>query len=58
LAHQLVAESTAERKSEPVKLTRSEVSRLMAEMGRKGGKKGGKRRAQRMTPEEAEQCFV
>lgn len=30
-------------------LVRSEISRVMAEMGRRGGKIGGKRRAERMT---------
>jgi hypothetical protein len=34
------------------KPSRSLVSQVMAEMGRKGGKKGGKRRLDTMTPEE------
>jgi hypothetical protein len=34
------------------KVTKSEISRVMAALGRKGGKKGGKRRLQTMTPEE------
>jgi hypothetical protein len=52
VAQQLVRESTKEREPEPAKVTRSEVSRVMAAMGRKGGKKGGKLRAERMTPEQ------
>lgn len=32
--------------------TRAEISRFMAQMGRKGGKIGGKRRLQTMTAEE------
>lgn len=47
---QLIRDSTQERKPESAKVTRPEVSRVMAEMGRKGGKKGGKTRAERMTP--------
>ncbi len=31
--------------------TTSEISRVMAAMGRKGGKVGGKKRAESMTPE-------
>jgi hypothetical protein len=48
LAHRLVELSTRE-ESKPVS---SSVSRIMAEMGRKGGRIGGKRRAERMTQEE------
>lgn len=33
-------------------VSRSEISRVMAEMGRKGGLKGGKMRLQTMTPDE------
>lgn len=36
-------------KEEP--LTESEISRVMAAMGRKGGRIGGKRRLEKMTPE-------
>jgi hypothetical protein len=50
LAHRLVQESTAE-----PSLTKTQISELMAEMGRKGGKIGGKRRMQTMTPEERSQ---
>ena len=51
LAHRLVQEST----SEP-SMTKTEISQLMAEMGRKGGKIGGKRRLQTMTPEQRSQA--
>lgn len=37
--------------AEPAPISRSIVSQVMAEMGRKGGKIGGKRRMQTMTPE-------
>jgi hypothetical protein len=56
LAYQLVKESTEE-KPEP-KLSRSEISRVMAEMGRKGGKIGGKRRLKTMTAEERKAIAV
>jgi hypothetical protein len=46
-AHQIVDESTQESKPSP-----SLVSRVMAEMGRRGGKIGGKRRLETMTAEE------
>ena len=39
-------------KAQPPKLTKSLISELMAQIGRKGGKIGGKRRAQRMTEKE------
>ena len=55
-ARQMVAESTQtvpdspdEKKATP---TRSEISRVMAAMGRRGGKIGGKRRMVTMTPEQ------
>jgi len=38
------------------KLVRSEISRVMAEMGRRGGAIGGKRRAANMTEEERRQA--
>ena len=49
LAHQLVRESTDNGQPE---LKKSEISRIMAEMGRKGGKKGGKRRLETLTQEQ------
>ena len=33
------------------KVTRAEISRVMAEMGRRGGKIGGKRKLETLTPE-------
>ena len=40
LAYQLVKESTEE-KSDAPNVTQADISRVMAEMGRKGGKIGG-----------------
>jgi len=40
------------------KPSRSLISQVMAEMGRKGGKKGGKRRLETMTPEERSQVAL
>lgn len=50
LAYQLVKEST-KTEDEPA-LSQSDISRVMAEMGRKGGKIGGKRRLKTMTAKE------
>lgn len=49
-AHQIVEESTQETKPTP-----SIISKVMAEMGRRGGKIGGKRRLETMTAEERRQ---
>lgn len=52
-AHQIGNESTQERDSvAPVTMSQSEVSRFMAEMGRRGGKIGGKKRAENMTQQQ------
>ncbi len=51
----MVQRSTAEPEVEispPATPSRSEISRIMAEMGRKGGKIGGKRRLKTMTQAE------
>jgi hypothetical protein len=40
------------------KPSRSVISQVMVEMGRKGGKKGGKRRLETMTPEERSQVAL
>jgi hypothetical protein len=40
------------KRDSPPKLTKSLVSQLMAQIGRKGGRVGGKRRAEHMTPEQ------
>ena len=54
LAQHLVRMSTnTESRPAPIPINVTpEVSRVMAEMGRRGGKIGGKRRAERMTEEE------
>jgi hypothetical protein len=44
LAKELVRLSTQETSEAEPTLSRSEISRVMADMGRKGGKIGGKRR--------------
>ena len=49
--NRLTPEKAAEKPELP-KLTKSVVSQLMAQMGRKGGKIGGKRRAANMTEEQ------
>jgi hypothetical protein len=46
-AHQIVEQSTREAKP-----TQSVISKVMAEMGRRGGRIGGKRRMETMTAEE------
>lgn len=46
-AHQIVAESTDVKGVSP-----KQISKVMAEMGRRGGKIGGKRRLETMTAEE------
>lgn len=53
-AYEMVRRSTAteDRESHPPKISRTEISRVMAAMGRKGGKIGGKRRLTTMTPEQ------
>ena len=57
LAYQLVKESTGEGSQQLI--TREEmISRVMAEMGRKGGKIGGKRRLKTMTAEERKEVAV
>jgi hypothetical protein len=53
-AFQMVRRSTAteDRAPSPPKVSTSDISRVMAAMGRKGGKIGGKRRMTTMTPEQ------
>jgi hypothetical protein len=43
---------TEDREPRPPKVTKSDISRVMAAMGRKGGAIGGKRRMVTMTPEQ------
>jgi hypothetical protein len=53
LAHYLIGRMTEEKGPVEVKApAKSEISRVMAAMGRKGGKIGGKARAARMTEAE------
>jgi hypothetical protein len=52
-AFQMVARSVSEPDSQ-----RSEISRVMAAMGRKGGKIGGKRRLETMTPKQRSQVAL
>ena len=59
LAHQLIRESTAEAPPEKkADVSRSEISRVMAAMGRKGGKLGAKSRMVNMTPEQRSEIAV
>jgi len=53
-AFQMVRRSTGteNRETQPPKVSQSDISRVMAAMGRKGGKIGGKRRLTTMTPEQ------
>jgi len=57
LAYRLVQESTAEPPTEAA-LTKTQISQLMAQMGRKGGKIGGKRRLVTMTAEHRSQIAL
>ena len=52
LAHELVRLSTQEPGESDPPLSRSAISLVMAEMGRRGGKIGGKRRLKTMTAKE------
>lgn len=52
IAAAVVAASTAEESSEQPQIDRETLSRVMAEMGRKGGKIGGKRSLQTLTSAE------
>jgi hypothetical protein len=51
LGHYLVALSTGQIEAEEPKVSQSDISRVMAELGRRGGKIGGKNRAESMSPE-------
>lgn len=51
-AFQMVHRATASEPDRPAKVTKSDISRVMAAMGRKGGKIGGKRRLTTMTAEQ------
>ncbi len=63
LAHHLVQLSTTEPQLEqtiiaPLVPSTSEISRVMAEMGRRGGQIGGKRRLQTMTKSDRRKVAV
>jgi hypothetical protein len=51
-AHEMVRRSTETESSEKFPPVSDAVSRVMAQMGRRGGKIGGKRRLQTMTAEQ------
>lgn len=59
-AYQMVHRSTgtADREPRPPKVTKSDISRVMAAMGRKGGAIGGRRRMVTMTPEQRQQVAL
>ena len=50
-AFAMVARSTGQDAPEP-KIAKSEISRIMAAMGKKGGKMSAKKRMERTTPEQ------
>jgi hypothetical protein len=54
LAHQLVREATEKHESS-AQPTNLEISRVMAELGRRGGKIGGRKRAESMSDEKRKQ---
>jgi hypothetical protein len=49
LAHQIVPELTTEETPDNGAVTNSDISRVMAALGRKGGKVGGRKRAENLT---------
>jgi hypothetical protein len=55
LAHHLVNLSTTDQNDDIQPPTKSQISMLMAELGRKGGKIGGKRRLETMSPRKRSQ---
>jgi hypothetical protein len=57
LAYRIVQDSIAELAPED-NLTKTQISQLMSQMGRKGGKIGGKRRMITMTPEQRSQVAL
>jgi hypothetical protein len=60
LMHRRVMESVAEFAPESTTgaFTKTQISQLMSQMGRKGGKIGGKRRMQTMTQQERSQVAL
>ena len=58
-AYQMVRRSTqTDPEPNPPKVSRSEISRVMTAMGRRGGKIGGKRRLETMTAAERREAAV
>jgi hypothetical protein len=59
-AFQMVHRATAgdESTDHPANVTKSDISRVMAAMGRKGGKIGGKRRLETLTPERRSEIAI
>jgi|SRR5579864_6587196 len=55
LAHHLIALSTDQLEPEERRATPLEISRVMAELGRRGGRIGGKKRAQSLTAQKRKQ---
>jgi len=51
-AFQMVHRLTGTEEPAPAKVSSSDISRVMAAMGRRGGRIGGKRRLTTMTPEQ------
>jgi hypothetical protein len=51
VAQHMVRLSTGQEQPTEAKATTAEISRVMAEMGRRGGKIGGKKRAESLTPQ-------
>ena len=51
-AFQMVRHLTGAEEPAPAKVSSSDISRVMAAMGRRGGRIGGKRRLNTMTPEQ------
>jgi hypothetical protein len=55
-AFQMVRHLTGTDAPSPAKVTSSDISRVMAAMGRRGGRIGGKRRLTTMTPEQRQEA--
>jgi hypothetical protein len=58
IARRVVEQAIGEPLTPEPKPISSTVSRVMAQMGRRGGKKGGKRRLETMTPEQRSQVAL
>lgn len=58
LAHFLGEQSTKQAESNGTAPSKSEISRVMSAMGRRGGKIGGKKRAESLTPEKRQEIAL